>query len=262
MTSRFEDHELRGLEQYSRDGKNGERRKESHAATSWPNHWGKHVNTAVFQKQLDSILQDFVAMQRRSTLKDLSDLPREERQALVTRALASIHRITGKESAYASDAARIIQVNPALHVHTTSIMGVAQALRDDLAAGYTKSLVEIVHAEVFADFLEMAEHLTESGYKDAGAVIAGSTLEGHLRGLCQKSGIPTVKTGTTEPKKADSMNTELAAAGAYSKLDQKNVTAWLDLRNKAAHGDYAKYNKDQVTLLIAGIRDFISRNPA
>jgi hypothetical protein len=46
------------------------------------------------------------------------------------------------------------------------------------------------------------------------------------------------------------------------KMDQKNVTAWLDLRNKAAHGHYEQYQKEQVALLISGVRDFITRNPA
>ena len=58
------------------------------------------------------------------------------------------------------------------------------------------------------------------------------------------------------------MNAELAGANVYSKLDQKNVTAWLDLRNKAAHGKYGEYTKEQVALLIQSVRDFITRNPA
>ena len=68
--------------------------------------------------------------------------------------------------------------------------------------------------------------------------------------------------GSTVPKKADRLNAELAAADVYSKLDQKNVIAWLDLRNKAAHGRYPEYGLPQVNLQIAGIRDFITRNPA
>ena len=58
------------------------------------------------------------------------------------------------------------------------------------------------------------------------------------------------------------MNSDLAGTQAYSKLDQKSVTAWLDLRNKAAHGEYGKYRSEQVALLNQGVRDFISRNPA
>ncbi len=51
-------------------------------------------------------------------------------------------------------------------------------------------------------------------------------------------------------------------ASAYSGLDQKNVTAWLGLRNKAAHGQYADYQKDQVALMIDAVRNFMSRHPA
>ncbi len=58
------------------------------------------------------------------------------------------------------------------------------------------------------------------------------------------------------------MNADRAKIGVYSKLDQKNITAWLDLRNKAVRGNYSEYSKEQVTLLINGIRDFITRNPA
>lgn len=48
--------------------------------------------------------------------------------------------------------------------------------------------------------------------------------------LAQKAGISTeVITGSTSvPKKADRLNSDLATAGTYSKLDQKNVTAWFD----------------------------------
>jgi hypothetical protein len=108
--------------------------------------------------------------------------------------------------------------------------------------------------------MEMAEHLLDQGYKDPAAVITGSVLEEHLRKLCDKHGIIVSQGG--KPKKADALNAELAGANVYSKLDQKNVTAWLDLRNKAAHGKYGEYTKDQVALLIQSVRDFITRNPA
>ena len=58
------------------------------------------------------------------------------------------------------------------------------------------------------------------------------------------------------------LNAELIKSNAYSKLDQKNVTAWLGLRNSAAHGCYTDYDKQQVSLLISSIRDFLTRNPA
>ncbi len=40
------------------------------------------------------------------------------------------------------------------------------------------------------------------------------------------------------------------------------ITAWLDIRNNAAHGKYSEYNNQQVDLMINGMRVFISNNPA
>lgn len=45
----------------------------------------------------------------------------------------------------------------------------------------------------------------------------------------------------------------------YSKLDQKAVTAWLNLRNKAAHGRYAEYTEAQVALFLQSVTDFVAR---
>ena len=137
-------------------------------------------------------------------------------------------------------------------------------LYQDLKAGYLKSFSELIHADIFSEYIEMAEYLLEEGYKDPSAVITGSTLEEHLRKLCIKNGIDIeiMSKGKLKPKKADSLNSELAKQGVYSKLEQKSVTAWLDLRNKAAHGKYKEYNENQVKQLIIGVRDFIIRNPA
>lgn len=110
----------------------------------------------------------------------------------------------------------------------------------------------------------MAQHLLDEGFKDASAVIAGSSLEAHLRQLAIKNNISIdlIVNGKTTRKKAERLNSDLVTNNIYSKLDLKNVTAWLDLRNKAAHDHYNEYDKDQVALMIDGIRNFISRIPA
>lgn len=141
------------------------------------------------------------------------------------------------------------------------VRGVLQALRSDYESGYLQSVVELIHADIFADFLEMADHLLKQGYKDPAAVVTGSVLEGHLRKLCIKHLIPIVKADGS-PRTADALNSDLAAGLAYNKLDQKSVTGWLDLRNKAAHGKYNEYTDGQVGLMLQGVRDFVSRNLA
>ena len=140
------------------------------------------------------------------------------------------------------------------------LLGILKALRADYAAGYMTTVEELIHADLFSDFLEMAAHLINQGYKDPGAVLVGSVLEEHLRKLCLKND-RAVSVGSNY-KKADTLNADLASAQVYSKLDQKIITAWLDLRNKAAHGRYAEYTKDQVQLMLEGVRDFVARHAA
>ena len=138
--------------------------------------------------------------------------------------------------------------------------GVVRALQGDLKRGYLQGAQELIHGELFADFLEMAAHLLEEGYKDAAAVIAGGALESHLRQLCQKVGVDPEylnSGGVKKPKKADQMNTDLVKASAYGKGDLKTVTSWLDTRNSAAHGQYGDYKTEQIDIYIKGIRDFI-----
>jgi hypothetical protein len=213
-----------------------------------------------FISQLDVIIGAHADLAQRSERHDFSDLPKHERQALVTRAISAVHRISGTNSSYSQEISRIHRPNTQIHNHISEIIGVAQALRDDLHSGYVRNLTEMIHAEVFSDFLEMARHLVDSGFKDAAAVIAGSTLESHLKKLATKYSIPV--TIDNRSVKADKLNSDLVELPAYSVLDQRNVTAWLDLRNKAAHGNYNDYTKDQVVLLVSAIQDFITRIPA
>jgi hypothetical protein len=135
------------------------------------------------------------------------------------------------------------------------------AIRSEMEGGWLISVKGLLRAEIFSDFLEMSDHLLSEGYKDASAVMIGGVLENHLRQLCRNNGIdPEIKKDTKEiPKKADQLNSELATAEVYNKLDQKTVTGWLDLRNKAAHGHYDQYTKEQVETMLNGVSEFASR---
>lgn len=140
-------------------------------------------------------------------------------------------------------------------------ISILSAIKDELDGGWLFSVKGLVAAELFADFIEMSEHLLDSGYKDPAAVMAGSVLEENLRQLCIKNNLPVeeAKGKKTKPINADRLNSELSKSQIYSKLDLKNVTAWLDLRNKAAHGKYDEYTEAQVKNMISGITEFLSR---
>ena len=187
----------------------------------------------------------------------------ENVQEITTLSCAAIRRLAPPGSAYLDQMESVLK-NTQKSISRSRdeevefrLRGILSALRGDYDAGRLQSFEELIHADLSSDFLEMAEYFLQEGYKDPAAVIAGGVLEEHLRKLCGKHG------ATVPPKpKLDTMNAELAKAGAYNKNDQKQVTAWADLRNAAAHGKYGDYTHEQAKLMVAGIRDFISRNPA
>lgn len=124
--------------------------------------------------------------------------------------------------------------------------------KDDYEHDYLFDTRALIEAEVFSDFLEQAQHLFNNGYFQPAAVIAGSVLEDGLRKLCQRQGI------TVPPKpKLNTMNADLAKQGTYNLLMQKKITVLADLRNKAAHGQWEEFTKDDVADMIMQIRRFM-----
>ena len=135
------------------------------------------------------------------------------------------------------------------------------SIQNEIDGGWIFTVKKLISAEIFSDFLEMAQHLLEQGYKDPAAVMIGSVLEENLRQLCAANNIDTEleKDGSFIPKKADRLNSDLAKSEIYTKLDLKSVTAWLDIRNNAAHGKYEEYTKEQVKLMLHGVTEFLAR---
>jgi hypothetical protein len=142
--------------------------------------------------------------------------------------------------------------------------GVLAAARDQIASGWLTTLRGLVSAEVFSDFLEMAEHLLTEGYKESAAVMVGCVLEEHLRQLSGKHQVPVTETdrnGKTFPRRAAALNDDLKKANAYGPIDHKAVTQWLAVRNDAAHGATNAFTADQVRLMLDAVTNFLSRTP-
>lgn len=140
--------------------------------------------------------------------------------------------------------------------------GILKSIKNEIENGWLNTYKGLVSAEIFIDILESAEYLLDQKYKNPAAVLIGSILEEHLRQLCNKYKFPIEENISGKPKlkKADAFNNELYTNGVYNKLDQKNITAWLDLRNKAAHGLYDEFNQEQVENMLRGIMEFMTRN--
>jgi hypothetical protein len=132
-------------------------------------------------------------------------------------------------------------------------LAILRALRDDFDGGYLSDIRGLVRAEVFADFMEQARHLFEEGYWKPVPVIVGSVLEDHMRKLCAKY------PGIVLPAKPglNSMNAELAKVKEYGGLEQKQITFWADIRNKAAHGEWTEYKEADVEAMLRDVPRFL-----
>ena len=141
--------------------------------------------------------------------------------------------------------------------HVSELTGILKGIKSDVDRGMLEDFRLLVRAEVFASFLDMAEYLLNEGYKDAAAVMLGAVLEDSLRTLATRNGIST-SSSVGKPLTIDPLNIALGKAGTYGPLVQKQVTSWANLRNDAAHGQFAKYDADQVHQMLLFVQKFSS----
>jgi hypothetical protein len=192
---------------------------------------------------------------------------------LFTTTCDAIFRFAPLGSAYVSDTKTIIDLvkgdlKSIGHGRLSDyehLIGILEAIKNAYIKGYLINISELINAELFSDFIEMADYYLQAGHKDAAAVILGGVLEEHLRKLCKKNNILITHQNAQNvpvPTKSDTLNSDLAKASVYSAGYQKQITAWLDIRNNSAHGHYTTYSKEQIQNMIDGLRSFINTHPA
>lgn len=184
-----------------------------------------------------------------------------ELSSIAVRTGQLVRRLYGPGSQYDQSLQKVLntEVFTMMHSnhyeHVAELAGILQGVQHDLSEGMLFDLRLLLQAEVFADFLEMAEHLLSKGYKDAAAVLLGAVLEDSLRKLAESQRVPT--TGENEkPLTMDPLNVALAKAGAYGPLVQKQITTWANLRNDAAHGNFSKYDAEHVGQMLLFVQKF------
>lgn len=219
--------------------------------------------------QMNALSRKFTAYERRSKivhaitdetlLAKRAELYREE-LALQAQVMETIQQFAPANSQFMRmmDEAYNHRMADGTALHL--IIGILRGLRDAYANGYMRSIEELIHGDVFADFIEMAEHLVISKFPLPAAVLAGAVLEEHVRKLCDKHGV-TLVDQKGAPKSVETMNQDLAKQGVYTKPVQMSVTAWYATRTSAAHNK-PDFDPALVPSMIRDVRDFVGRFPA
>ncbi|MGB7291046.1 MAG: hypothetical protein WBD99_02595 [Thermodesulfobacteriota bacterium] len=149
-------------------------------------------------------------------------------------------------------------VNEVKKGHTSHVdfgIGILRALKEDINGGFLDSIKDLVIAEVFDDFLDIADHLLENGYKDPSASLVGAVLEDGLRKIGVKNNIQ-IRVGDD----IASLNTKIADGNIYNRLVQKQVQAWKAIRDSADHGKFGEYKSEDVRDMLNGVRRFLTEH--
>ena len=189
----------------------------------------------------------------------------QELASITARGGQLIARLYGSDSHYFQTFKTATQVQDfnSMHSeyyhHVADVVGIFKAVKHDIESGMLTNFRSLIQAEVFADFLDMAEHLHMESYKDAAAVLLGAVLEDSLRKVADATGVSTLNS-KGKPLTIDPLNIELAKKGVYNALVQKQITSWANLRNDAAHGHFDKYDSAQVQQMLLFVQNFCANH--
>ncbi|MGA2915879.1 MAG: DUF4145 domain-containing protein [Sedimentisphaerales bacterium] len=138
-----------------------------------------------------------------------------------------------------------------------------KAVKEDFKIGMLESLASQWEAANLAEYMTQAEQLLGEGFPEfdhiPAAVLAGAVLEKALRGLCQKCNPPVpIIDDKKKPRRLNTLIDELKKADVYNESVAKQLRAWADIRNHAAHGEFDKFKRNDVDVMLKAINSFLA----
>ncbi len=149
------------------------------------------------------------------------------------------------------------------HYRFRVLNSVFRSAKEQFEGGYLFDVQNLVHAEVFSNELEQAEHFLNNKYDVAAAVTVGVVLETTIKKLCTLQSPPIDLHGSNDKgKKTDTLITDLKTAGVYNEAVAKQLRAWMNVRNDAAHGTRGngEFDEGEIRRMIDGVQDFVAKH--
>lgn len=165
--------------------------------------------------------------------------------------LAFLERVLGPTDAYTRQFNKVSDGSYLGSVKSGT--GILRSVKHDLEGGYLLRLSDLIAADLLTDVWDQAEELLNGGYKDAAASVCGAALESGLRKICQSHDI-----STGGLRGIDALAKALVDAGNLTAVKKRQIDAWREIRNAAAHGERDAYVTADVRQLLDGVRDFIA----
>jgi HEPN domain-containing protein len=189
---------------------------------------------------------DFVSLEGNSYYK----VPSEMYKEWATNVLNLLHRTFGESSIHYKNLAEHYSKFEGWVSDFNDSYGIFRAAREDYEGGYLFNIRTLAKAEILSDAIDQAKALLASGYKDPACILARVALESVLKDLASRHGV--------SESKLDRMNADLTRIGAYNMAKQKQITAWAEIGNKAAHGNWSDYTEQDAAAMVTGVEALIA----
>jgi len=181
------------------------------------------------------------------------------RGLIASSCLACIERNAPNRS-YVEQARRLASDPRLTQSSLNALIGVLVSVRQDIEAGYIRTLEQRARSTVLEDLLEVAAEINEL-HAAPTIVLAVSVLEEHVRKLAEANGVDTTKPNG-RARSFEDMTTELKAHDVMSLPEHRQAGGWYAQRTEAAHGRFETVTAEEAPRIIEGVRDFIVRHPA
>jgi Tfp pilus assembly protein PilN len=139
-----------------------------------------------------------------------------------------------------------------------------RGVKDDFEQGFLDDLATAIEAEIASNYMGQAEHLLAEGQRGKfdhvpAAVLAGAVLENSLRTICGQQQQPiAINNSNGDFKTLSPLVDDLKRAGVFNEAKAKQLRAWADIRNLAAHGEFTQFTRSDVEAMISGINNFLA----
>jgi hypothetical protein len=133
--------------------------------------------------------------------------------------------------------------------------GILRAAQAEISYGTLPGIEALYSAEIFEDFLSMAEHLLDQKYFAVVPSLVGAVLEDGLRKITKRKGL-TVKVDDS----IAGLNGRLFDAKTYSPLVRRKIEVWNSIRNNADHGKFEENTEQDVGQMLEGVRGFLAEH--
>ena len=136
--------------------------------------------------------------------------------------------------------------------------------------GLASPRLAIAH-EIEGDILDIAQKQVEASERNTdpthkqlqlgiAAFLAGAALEDALRRLCDANGISYNPQRTSISTLQTALYQPSNQIEVISGSENKQITAWGDVRNKADHGRFSEIIHSEVLPMVIGVRGFINNH--